>query len=103
MKKTIVIVFLFLLAACAATSKFAPTAKDLPAMQAKVPTITYTDAIQGYKLYAGNCSNCHRLHNPKEYTAIKWNKILPEMFEKAKIANNEEQQSIKKFLIAKSK
>ena len=79
MKKTVTIFCVIIFAACAATAKFAPTAEELPAMEAKVPGLTYDEAMQGYKLYAGNCSKCHRLHNPKEYTAVQWNKILPEM------------------------
>ena len=103
MKKIISILCLSIFAACAATSKFAPTAEELPAMQAKAPGITYDDALHGYKLYAANCSNCHRLHNPKEYTALKWNKILPEMFQKAKITNDDQHQLIRNYLAAKSK
>lgn len=103
MKKIFVLLSLSVFAACAATLKFAPSADELPALQAKAPGITYDDAIQGYKLYTANCSNCHRLHNPKEYSIMQWNKILPVMFEKAKIMNNERQQLIKNFLIAKSK
>jgi hypothetical protein len=103
MKKTASIFFVSLLAACATTSKFAPTADDLPGMQANVPGLTYDEAMQGYKLYTNNCSNCHRLHNPKEYTADEWNKILPEMFGKAKISDNGQQQLIRNYLISKSK
>jgi hypothetical protein len=102
-KKLIAILGLSLLAACAATSKFAPFAEDLPAMQAKVQGITYDEAMQGYKLYISHCSNCHRLHNPKEYSSAGWNKILPEMFEKAKISNPDQQQLIRNYLTAKSK
>ena len=103
MKKIIAILSLSVFAACAATSKFAPAAEDLSAMQTKVPGITYDVAMQGYKLYVGHCSNCHRLHNPKEYIVAKWNKILPEMFEKAKISSTDQQQLIRNYLSAKSK
>ena len=89
MKKIIATLCLYTFAACAATSKFAPAADELPAMQSRVPGISFDGAMQGYKLYATNCSNCHRLHNPEEYTAIEWNKILPEMFDKAKLKNEE--------------
>jgi len=103
MKKVVTIFCVSIFAACVATSKFAPTAEDLPAMQAKVPGLTYDEAIQGYKLYANNCSNCHRLHNPKEYTAVQWNKILPEMFGKAKLSNKDQEELIQNYLSSKSK
>ena len=103
MKKFIVILSLNIFAACAATSKFAPTMDELPAMQARVPGITYDEAMQGYKLYTRSCANCHRLHNPKEYTGTRWNKILPEMFEKAKISKEDQQQLIRNYLAARSK
>ena len=89
--------------ACAATSKFAPTANEIPAMQAKVPGLSYDEAMQGYKIYISHCSNCHRLHNPKEFTASKWNRILPEMFDKAKIFDSTQQQLVRNYLAAKSK
>lgn len=98
-----VILIAVVFTACAAISKFAPSAEDLPAMQAKVQGITYDEAMQGYKLYVRHCSNCHRLHNPKEYSSAGWNKILPEMFEKAKISNPDQQQLIRNYLTAKSK
>ena len=91
------------LVACAATSRFAPTAEEMPALQSKVPGLTYEDANQGYKLYISHCSNCHRLHNPNEYTATKWAKVLPEMLGKAKISDTAQQQLIRNYLTAKSK
>ena len=103
MKKIIATLCLYTFAACAATSKFAPAADELPAMQSRVPGISFDGAMQGYKLYATNCSNCHRLHNPEEYTAIEWNKILPEMFDKAKLKNEENQTLLRNYVISKSK
>lgn len=103
MKNIIATLCLCTFAACTATSKFAPAADELPAMQSKMPGISFDRAMQGYKLYATNCSNCHRLHNPKEYTAIEWKKILPEMFDKAKLKNEENQTLLRNYVIAKSK
>src|ERR1043166_5237934 len=103
MKRSISIFLVTVFAACAATSKFAPTAEEMPMMETKVPGITYEEATAGYKLYTTHCSNCHRLHNPKEFTATKWNSILPEMFEKAKISDTVQRQSVRNYLAAKSK
>ena len=102
MKKFISILFVSIFVACAATSKFAPTTEEMPAVQAKMPGVTYEEITQGYKLYIMHCSNCHRLHNPKEFTATKWNKVLPEMFGKAKITDSTQQQLIRNYLAAKS-
>ena len=103
MKKIILIIVTSIFGACIATSKFAPTAEEMPALQSKMPGLTYDEAMQGYKLYTSHCNNCHRLHNPKEYTSTKWNKILPEMFDKAKISDNTQQQLVRNYLTAKSK
>jgi cytochrome c5 len=103
MKKIVSIFCLSVFTACVAASKFAPTAEEMPAMQAKVPGITYDEAMQGYKLYTSHCNNCHRLHNPKEFTPTKWNKVLPEMFGKAKISDSTQQQLIRNYLTAKAK
>ena len=103
MKRFIAILSLTFMAACAATSRFAPTAEEMPALQSKVPGLTYEDANQGYKIYISHCSNCHRLHNPNEYTATKWAKVLPEMLGKAKIADTTQQLLVRNYLAAKSK
>ena len=102
MKKFISILLVSIFAACAATSKFAPTPEEMPAIEARMPGVTYEEITQGYKLYTTHCSNCHRLHNPKEFTATKWNKVLPEMFDKAKITDSAQKQLVRDYLAAKS-
>jgi len=103
MKKVIWIFLISIFAACVTTSKFEPTAAELPALQSKVPGLTYDDAMRGYKLYTSHCSNCHRLHNPNEFTATKWNKVLPEMFDKAKLSSGVQQQYVRDYLESKAK
>ncbi len=43
------------------------------------------------ELYVTNCSGCHRLHSPKEYTMGEWGVIFSEMSVKAHMS---EQDSI---------
>jgi cytochrome c1 len=58
---------------------------------------------RGYKLYIDYCSACHRLHKPDEFTISQWNKILPEMYSKAKLVSDDKKESIRNYVIAKSK
>ena len=71
MKRIAALIFISLFLSCATTKKFAPTTDEMPLLQQKVAGITFTEAQQGYVLYLKNCSNCHRLHNPAEFTTEK--------------------------------
>jgi len=104
MKKwlTIIVVTSFVLA-CVSGSKLQPEDKDLPAAVQKMPGITMDELNQGYKLYIDNCSACHRLHKPDEFTIPQWNKILPEMFSKAKLVSDHKKELIRNYVIALSK
>jgi hypothetical protein len=102
MRIVIITAVLFLLG-CAASRNFMPSANALPAMQKKVPGITIERANQGYMLYQNKCSGCHRLYSPSEYTISKWEKVLPEMYIKAKLVSGEEKFLIRDYLFALSK
>ncbi|MEP6513103.1 MAG: hypothetical protein ABJA79_04505 [Parafilimonas sp.] len=104
MKRTILIYLMFLsLLACTATRILQPAETDLPAAQQRIPNISLTDLQSGYNLYVNKCSACHRLHNPAQYDEAKWKTILPEMYGKAKIEDEDRKQKIENYLIAYSK
>ena len=103
MKKTSFITIVFILVGCATVSSLQPKETDLARMQDKVPGISLTEAQQGFKLYKFNCAGCHYLHKPNEYTIEGWQKVLPEMFGKAKISSEKDEQLLKNYLLAKSK
>lgn len=104
MKKAItVFTLIIIITACISSQHLQPTDADLPVAQQRVPNITMAELQRGYKIYSINCSGCHRLHNPKEYSASQWKPILVEMFTKAKLSDDQQKQLVINFLIAKSK
>ena len=104
MKKAIaVFTIVILIASCITTQHLQPAEVDLPVAQQRIPNITMTELHSGYKIYSINCSGCHRLHDPKEYTAGQWKPILDKMFAKAKLSDDKEKQLVTNYLVAKSK
>lgn len=80
-----------------------PAPEALPAMQEKVPGITLEKANEGYALYKIKCSGCHRLYSPSEFTISRWERILTEMYSKAKVSREEEKNLIRDYVYALSK
>jgi len=81
----------------------APAEELIPAMQKKVPGITMERARKGYELYSKNCSGCHHLYATGKYSIEQWNKLLPEMFVKAKIKDEDQQSLIRDYVHSLSK
>jgi len=102
-KKSISILSAVALIGCATVSTLQPKETELPSLQQKVPGISLEEAQQGFKLYKFNCSGCHYLHKPNEYTITGWEKVLPEMLGRAKITSEKERKLIKNYLFTKSK
>jgi cytochrome c5 len=103
MKKVcIVVVISVAIAACSAKT-FAPTDRQLPAMQQKVPGITLESARAGYTIYSKKCAGCHQLYHPGKYTIVQWNRILPKMFPRAKVTNEDQEKLITDYLQGLSK
>lgn len=103
MKKVLVIVISIVFIGCATVSTLKPTDSDLTIMQQKIPGITIEKAQQGFRLYKFNCAGCHYLHKPSDYSISGWEKVLPDMLNRAKITSEKEQQLIRNYLFAKSK
>ena len=88
MKKTgtIIAVAMGILILAACHKKGFPTAtKDAH------PAATYTpqQLADGQKVYDQHCDKCHEFHEPAEFTARKWGKILPSMIEKAELTKKD--------------
>ncbi len=96
------IIFLFI-TACTASQHLQPADADMAVAQQRIPGITMEGLQSGYKIYRTSCSGCHRLHDPKEYTANEWKHILSEMFTKAKLAEDKQKELVSNFLLAKSR
>ena len=63
-----------------------PTPEGLSRINGDQPTVTLQDLQTGRRLYASHCASCHQLHLPSERTPEAWEKIVPRMGEKGKIA-----------------
>jgi hypothetical protein len=101
--KILIVVIVLCSAGCKTTQHLQPADADLVAAQQRIPGITMNDLQHGYKIYVTNCSACHRLHDPKEFTADKWKIILLEMFLKAKMTDDTQKQLVTNFLVSKGK
>jgi hypothetical protein len=103
MKKILILIISFIFFGCATVYNLKPSESNIADMQQKIPGISLEEAQQGFKLYKFNCSGCHYLHKPNDYTINGWEKVLPEMLGRAKITSQKEVQLIKNYLFAKSK
>ena len=103
MKKILILIISFIFFGCAAVYNLKPSESNIAIMQQKVPGINVEEAQQGFKLYKFNCSGCHYLHKPDDYTISGWEKVLPEMLQRAKITSEKDIQLLKNYLVGMSK
>src|SRR5580704_13806383 len=70
-----------------------------PASETKVETATQvkTEPLSGAELWTLNCSRCHTLRSPGEFTAAQWRTILIHMRVRANIPAAQARE-IQKFL-----
>jgi len=54
-------------------------------------------------MYIRDCSGCHALKNPVNYTTEQWYPILTRMFVKSKITDSITKDLITDYVISKSK
>ncbi len=89
MKKIIgvalIIMFLF---SCASKTNVPTTEKN------SVSTVTkeFVSVEAGKSLYENNCAKCHKLYDPKAYTAERWTGILKWMQPKAQITDEQREE-----------
>lgn len=88
-----------LLAACAGTNVPQPTAKSLEFAQRNGQNTTLASLKHGRTLYVGRCSACHSLHQPREYAAGNWPRLVEGMAVNAQI-NVDQERDITAYLVA---
>lgn len=103
MRQTKFLLLVCLVAGCSTATRLLPPEAELSRLQQKVPGITYGEIKQGAGLYKTNCSGCHRLHSPAEYTVDGWNKALVEMFPRAHMTDERKRTLVRNYLFALSK
>ena len=107
MKKSIVIVSLFLLTACSA-KLVTPTQTDADRVAQRMPGTTLADLQEGKTLFEAKCTQCHGIKKPASKTESEWQHIVPIMAKRAEKANKDlidghAQEQIMKYLTAYAK
>ncbi len=78
----IIIATMIVLTACG-TRLLAPTEDDVISIRDQYPDATLTALNEGKTLYQENCSRCHALHDPADFTDKQWGLLVPDMAKKA--------------------
>lgn len=69
--------------------------------KANVETKTYTpeQVHAGMALYQTSCAQCHKLHDPTEFTTGKWNRVLNSMIPRTHL-NEGDALSVRAYVLA---
>ncbi len=59
------------------------------------------DTLLGNRLFTARCGRCHGLPEPKQFSAKKWDDILPLMFPRSRF-DNEEALHVRAYVLANS-
>ena len=78
---------------------FAPGEEQVTAVQMKHPGATLANLTEGYKLYTGTCTNCHGAKSIYRIAEAKWQPVIDDMSEKAKLTATEK-EALTKYIFA---
>ncbi|MCF6128084.1 cytochrome c [Flavobacterium sp. AS60] len=70
---------------CASKSSVPTTEvkKTEPTAEVKIATVMTPELAEGKSLYENNCAKCHKLYDPKDFSAEQWKPIVASMQKKA--------------------
>ena len=68
--------------------------------QKQTVTVNENNLQAGKYLMVTHCTGCHALREPLAYSKEKWNIVLPVMFKKAKLTDENEMQLISEYVYA---
>ena len=85
------------------TTTVSATDPEMAKAMMKVPGITAERLTEGQKVYVQDCTKCHALKDPANYTPQQWEPILVKMFANAKLTDEHEKGLIRDYVLAKSK
>ncbi|MEP6615146.1 MAG: hypothetical protein ABJA57_01140 [Ginsengibacter sp.] len=80
-----------------------PGTDTLAMASMRVPGITAERLAEGRKIYMQDCTRCHSMKEPSNYTPQQWEPILVKMFVNAKLTDEHEKALIHDYVIARSK
>lgn len=75
-----------LIYSCASKSTVAATSKTEEKTTANVLT---PELAEGKSLYENNCAKCHKLYEPKQFSAEEWKPIVQRMQKKAHLDDSQ--------------
>ncbi len=106
MKKTIAIITTLILVLAACQKKALPVITERktepPAkINSKYPPkeTVAPDTLAGKRIFISRCGRCHALPEMKQFSMERWDDILPVMFPRARM-NNEEALHVRAYLLA---
>jgi len=106
MKKILAAIILLLIITAACQKKAAPVItgrKTAPPkkMESRYPPkeTVPPDTLTGKSLFVARCSRCHALPEAKQFSIQRWEDILPLMFPRAGL-NNEEALHVRAYVLA---
>jgi cytochrome c5 len=101
MKNLKISAILVLLAACGGSKSTTSTPTPVQTKDVAVSetSTAMTDTERAGKVvYEANCAKCHKLHEPKSFSAEEWKPIVLRMQKKAKISD-EQREMVYAYLV----
>ena len=83
MRTFLIISAALFLVACSASRLATPTAVDVEKGSANFEALTLSQLESGKVLYSENCGKCHPHKKVGNYTREEWERIMPDMVQKA--------------------
>ncbi|MES2479188.1 MAG: hypothetical protein V4561_08875 [Bacteroidota bacterium] len=113
---SIISVFVVLIAACSSSKKtsttagnssgkkpkngvYAPGDNEVAAIQKQFPDASMGKLQEGYSIYTGSCTGCHKAKNIYRFSTEEWKKIMDKMAPKAKL-NGLQKDAVYQYVLA---
>jgi len=90
MKKSLILVSIILLVACASYKPMAPSQSDADRAAKTNPGITLAELEQGKAIFETHCHKCHSLKRPFNHSGDEIEAVLPKMAKRAKLDSQQE-------------
>lgn len=95
--------FSFLMSNCSSSKSGAAGAMSDEAKVAAVKkNFTPTQLEEGKTLWQGSCGKCHKLYAPDSRSVEKWERVLPRMFNRSKMTE-EQGNLVRAYLLSQVK
>lgn len=104
MKYILIIFSIIFVVACSAAKKgiIVPGPEQLTAAQTKYSDVTQQALTNGYAIYTGVCTDCHRAKNIYSRDETLWPKIIEKMSKKAKLTSVQKDELTKYVMSIKA-